>query len=582
MARTTAYQRALLHTLEEIRLCEVKQAAWDDPKALIAEINAFDPTTLEHFKFTMFPPDEDELWPYPSPRGDEGWLWQAGLVDWWTGTPNPQHELFEQWSPSFEFDPEQRVFLTLKARQLGVTWTGMALQLWYALFRPGSSCVIYSYNEDEAKKAITRAWLMYNSLPAFLREHVEVLTPSRAEEPAEFIKLRHKESGLISVLQALPATKKAGHGNTITFAIIDEAAYADYLKQIFKAIIPATGRGNARLAVISTANGVGNADTGEGSYFHVLYTTRREKGLAFSFIPWNAEPTRDEDWYERVAMKMDEVERNQSYPLTENDAFMLSGDLFFDRNAMEYYRHNIRRPALRGQFVQNDLRHLTWMNLRDGLITVFEQPVKDRKYAISADTSTGRGADATSAGVFDLETGALVAELHGKIDGPRIALQLHALGKWYNTAKIAPERQGGYGEATITFLRDGSRGLPPYPNLYRHTDLTKGKQPVSGDYGYPMTIKTRPQVLTGLAEWIRERQFPWLSVGCVDEIGTFVRATTNPSPRAADGCHDDRVLMLAIGVDLYRQFGRPPVRGKRRTSSANKRTYEPHPARSES
>ena len=578
MARTSAHHRAVHFTLEEIRLCEVKEAAQTDPKALIAEINAFDPTTLEHFKFTMFPSDNDPLWYFPDkPRGDDGWLWQAGLVDWWTGVPNEQHRLFEQWSPGFEFDRDQRIFMTLKARQLGVTWSAMALELWYMLFRAGSRCVIYSYNEDEAKKAITRAWLMFNSLPEYLRNHVEVLTPSRAEEPAEFIKVRHKESGLISSIQALPATKKAGHGETITFAVMDEVAYSDYARQIFRAIVPATGRGDARLALISTANGVGNADTGEGNFFHIAYTTRVERNIAFSFIPWNAEPTRDDKWYERVAMKLDEVERNQSYPLTENDAFMLSGALYFDREALEYYRRSIRRPILRGQFVQNNLRTFHWMNTKPGLIDIYEKPVPNRRYAIAADTSTGRGTDATSAGVFDLETGALVAELHGKIDGPRIALQLHALGKWYNTAKICPERQGGYGEATITFLRDGSRGLPPYPNIYRHKDPTKGKQPMSQDYGFPMTVKTRPQVLTGLAEWIRERQFPWLTAGTVDELGTFAYATTNPSPRALDGCHDDRVMMLALGVDMFRQYGKPPKRGKR---LVKKREYEPHPSRS--
>ena len=580
MARTTAEQRAREHILEEIRLADVKDAAWDDPQAMIAEINAFDPTTLEHFKFTMFDPDDDVLAPeWKPPRGDRGWLWQAALVDWWMGESHPLHALFEQWSPNFTAHAAQRVFMILKARQLGVTWTAMALMLWHLLFRPGSRCVIYSYNEDEAKKAVTRAWLMYNSLPAFLRDHVEVITPSRSEEPSEFIKVRHKDSGLISSIQALPATKKAGHGETITFAVIDEAAYADYARQIYRAIVPATGRGNARLVIISTANGVGNADTGEGNYFSILYQTQREKGIAFLFAPWHAEPTRDEEWYARVAMKMDEVERNQSYPLTEADAFMLSGALYFDRASLEYYRHNIRRPVLRGQFAQENITKATWLQLRDGLIDVFEKPLPGRKYAIAADTATGRGADATSAGVFDLETGALVAELHGKIDGPRLGFQLHALGRWYNTAKIAPERQGGYGEATIAFLRDGSRGTPPYPNIYRHTDITKGKQPTSQEYGFPMSVKTRPQVITGLAQWLRERQFPWLSAGVVSELGTFAHASTNPSPRALDGTHDDRVMMLAIGVEMYRQFGRPPLRGRRKT---RKRTYESHPARGDS
>jgi hypothetical protein len=466
--------------------------------------------------------------------------------------------------------------MTLKARQLGVTWTGMALELWYMLFRPGSRCVIYSYNEDEAKKAITRAWLMYNSLPAVLRDHVEVIMPTRSDEPAEFIKVRHKESGLISSIQALPATKKAGHGDTITFAIMDEVAYQDYARQIYKAILPATGRGNARLALISTANGVGDPQTGEGSYFHVLYTTREEKGIGFMFAPWFAEPTRDEEWYRRVAMKLDEVERNQSYPRNENDAFMLSGALYFDRDALEWYRGNTRKPVLKGQFVQDGVRAAHWMNLRDGIIEVWERPVPGRKYGLAADTATGRGTDYTSMGVIDLETGALCAELHAKIESSRAAIQAHALGKWYNTAKIMVERQGGYGEALIMSLRDGTAGLPAYPNLYRHIEYGKGNKPISQEYGIPMSTKTRPGIVTNLADWIRKRLFPWLSTGIVGELGTFVHKTTGTSPAGQEGTNDDRVMMLGMLVDLYRQFGRGPTKKKRRSKQ---RGYEPPTSR---
>jgi hypothetical protein len=577
MARTTALSRARRRLVEELRLIRVKNAAESDPKALIAEIDAFDPTTLEKFRFTMYPASDDPLWMFPgAPRADEGWLFQSAVIDWWMGVPNPMHEQLALWSPNFFFDPTQRIFLCLKARQLGITWCAMALELWFLLFRPGSKCVAYSYNEDEAKKLIARAWLMYNSLPESLRDHVEVLTPSRSDEPSEWIKVRHKESGLISSIQALPATKKAGHGDTVTFALMDEAARQDYAKQIFTAILPATARGDARLAIVSTANGVGNVETEEGNFFHVLYATKKERNLGFAFLPWNAEPTRDAAWYERYAMKLGEVERNQQYPLNENDAFMLSGALYFDRDALKHYRNRTRRPSLTGQFVQHGVRTLDWIGLRDGIIDVWEKPVPGRKYAIAVDTSTGRSNDFTSGGVIDLETGAIVAELHAKIDAPRSAIQFHALGKWYNTARIAVERQGGYGEALITFLKDGSKGLPPYPNLYRHTDMTKGKKPISEEYGIPMGPKMRPQIIDGLSAWIRERLFPWLSAGCVDELGTFAYAETNPSPRALEGCNDDRVMMLGIAVELFRQFGKAPAKRKPRRSSE----YVPHPSRS--
>ena len=54
--------------------------------------------------------------------------------------------------------------------------------------------------------------------------------------------------------------------------------------------------------------------------------------------------------------------------------------------------------------------------LEKGCIRVYEQPGPDGKYAIGADTATGRGLDYSAGFVIDLATMAPVAEVHGKLD----------------------------------------------------------------------------------------------------------------------------------------------------------------------
>jgi hypothetical protein len=555
--------------LEELRLYRVKDDCKTAPKSLINEIRFFDPSQADSevdtwVEFKMFPPEGWEAPTIWTPGGDwkftnqgaKDWFWQSVFIDWL-------------------HDPKLKKYLVLKARQLGITLLACAYALWLMLFRPGSVCVAYSFTEDEAKKLVVAQWAMFNALPAILKSHVEVLTPRRSEEPAEWIKLRH-EDGRVSSFQALPATKKHGHGARVTFAIMDEVAYMDHARRIYTAINPATTRGRAKLLMISTAFGVSNAETGEGNYFHNLYATKKQKKLAFRFLPWNLEPTRDASWYDEEAMKLDEVERNQQYPLNENDAFMLSGALFFPREALDFYRGEIADPVMTGQFFVSGRRRALFRSLRDGVIDIYEKPKQDGKYAIGVDTATGRGSDYTVAHVIDLSSGAIVATMRAKIEAPRAAIQLHYLGKWYHNAMIAVERQGGYGEALIIALRDGNQNLPPYVKLYRHTKFTSGRRPKSEDYGHPMGPNARGQILDGLKSSIRDRLFPWMPATTQDELQTFVYKDTIPSPRAQDGCNDDCVMSLGLANEMWRQYGEKPAKKRR----ARKAKYRPPPTRS--
>jgi hypothetical protein len=200
-----------------------------------------------------------------------------------------------------------------------------------------------------------------------------------------------------------------------------------------------------------------------------------------------------------------------------------------------------------------------------GWIRVFAEPVAGHQYALAADVATGRGLDYSSAHVIDLADMGIAAHFHGKLDSDLYAFQLHYLGRYYNTAWLAVEMGGGYGEPVVLSLRDGREGRPAYPRLYRHRQLDRGDQPEAKPFGFPMNLKTRPTVIEGLEEALRERLFPALDAELLSELQTFVYRTTNPSPRAQEGCNDDRVMSLGIALELYRQRGHHPSRELRRS-----------------
>ncbi len=487
-------------------------------------------------------------------KGD-GWHWQRELLDWW-------------------IDNDQTI--TLKGRQLGVTWCAALDALWGLLYEPGTDTLIYSIKEDDAVEVVQRIWGMLKSLPEHLLNGVRVLKPTRGLPTTEII-VEHPD-GRVSSITGMASTKAAGHGRSARRVIFDEGSRQEYAREAWKAIVPASADKGGAIRVISTANGMSGAD-GLGNFFHHLWSHAGGSDyprLKKKFLGWWLHPDRDERWYETVGLKADD--RAEQYPNDPEEAFLMSGSPWFELADIKWYAQNaVPEPLYRCVFETppSDPRKATLVKGDDLPIHVFVEPDPTHKYAVIVDCATGGGTDYTVAVVIDLMTAEIAAEAQAKWDEDIAVEQLHFLGAWYGTsdkkALIAVENQGGYGTPIIVGLRDGKHGRPRYSRLYRHRGLTRTEQATTSEYGFPMNVKTRPQVLAQLREWVRERALPWMSDGMLSECRTFVRAETKPSPRAADGCNDDRVMAYAIALEIFRQFGEMPKDIRRKTRAEKKK-----------
>jgi hypothetical protein len=485
--------------------------AQEDVKFFLSHCHATDSRTGEGFSFDF--------------TAGSGWEWQGEVLQ--------------------DFIDHQ-ITLALKARQLGISWVAIGYALWKVLTTPGTKALAVSINETEASVLINRAWDLFESLPEHMKMDVKVLRPMKGR-PSTRIELEHPD-GRISSLVAMPSTPKAGHGQVATLVILDEHARHAYAEEGWKAFIPVVADGG-QIIIVSTANGIGGT-------FYDLWMNADDRGVHTIFLPWNYHPGRDEDWYRRVAKALPEADRAEQYPLTPADAFLGTAGCWFDTEALTWYGEHIRKPEYRFNFVSNeDGSKAVIAKRKDGWIKLWDHPIEGRSYGLSIDVATGRGKDYTVMYVIDLTDGNLAAEFHAKLDPDLAAEQAHFLGRMYNTARIAPEMGGGYGEPIVLSLRDGRKGRPPYPKLYRHKieDRPDFKQHIT--YGFPMTNKTRPQVINQAEQWIRERTCPHMPMELILECKTFVRRDTNPSPRAADNANDDRVMAFCIALELYRLYG---------------------------
>jgi len=502
------------------RLNAEREAALADPKVFLTFAKATDQRTGEEFDFDF--------------SEESGWAWQGGVLDEFT---------------------QNQITLALKARQLGISWIAIGYALWKIVATPGTKALAVSINENDAAILINRAWDLWESLPEHLRYGIKVLKPHTGR-PSTRIEFEHPD-GKVSELVAMPATPRAGHGQVATLVILDEHARHQFAEEGWKAFIPVIADGG-QIIIVSTANGI-------GGLFYDLWMNADERGVHTIFLPWNLHPRRNADWYDLVAKRLAEHERAEQYPLNPADAFLGTAGCWFDMEALQWYAERTREPKFRFDFkVAEDGSKAEIAKQQKGMIRLYDKPEKDKQYALSADVATGRGTDYSSATVIDLTNANICAQLHGKLDPDLFAEQLHFLGKWFNYAWLAPEMGGGYGEPVVLSLRDGRKGRPAYRRLYMHEIEDRPDRKRHITYGYPMTNKTRPQVINQLEQWIRERTLPHLPMEVILECKTFVRRDTLPSPRASHGTNDDRVLDLAIGLDLYRQRGHHPHDSRRK------------------
>lgn len=472
--------------------------------------------------------------------GATSWLWQRDYID--TVVENP-------------------FTVTLKARQLGASWMWDGLILWDLVFFPGIDDLIYSIKEDDAIEQVNRVWDMWLTIPDWFKAllNLKVIKPYGGARPSSRIELEHPD-GRVSTVTGMPATKKAGHSRVARRVLFDEMGHQEFAYFIWKAITPAAGDAGGNIGAVSTANGMG----GHGEHFYEVYTGAG--GIDYPnvkkiFLPWSMHPSRTQEWYDNL--NLDAASKAEQYPGDEDEAFLLTGNPYFDPEALKYYARAARvDPLFQGVFetYSNNLASAQFLRQTQGAaIEVYRKPEPGHKYVIGVDTATGDGEDYSVAAVLDLHDGAPCAELRMKDGGTEFTRQLHFLGNWYKSkdgpAMIGVEDQGGYGKVVIAYLRDGHEGRKPYMNLYRHRDYSDRKKKLKNPYGFPMTSATRPKVVAELGNWVNNHIFPWVTRRFAVEARTFVRTDTRPSPRAADGTNDDVIMAWGIALEMYSRYG---------------------------
>lgn len=209
------------------------------------------------------------------------------------------------------------------------------------------------------------------------------------------------------------------------------------------------------------------------------------------------------------------------------------------------------------------------LNQRDPLFTdpmmedtwIWKQPIAGHRYVLCIDPSRGDAADRTALEILDVDgveedgTPCLeqVLEYHGKIVGDDLGELAYTYGSAYNNAFIVVDAIGGMGDACLlTLMRLGYKNLYyDDPDLKQYTIQREVSSLSTGTDGRLPGFHNgslRFQILTFFANMVKTNQIKIRSKRVIAELDTWIYKGTARRIDHQDGCHDDTLTCLAMGV----------------------------------
>jgi hypothetical protein len=209
--------------------------------------------------------------------------------------------------------------------------------------------------------------------------------------------------------------------------------------------------------------------------------------------------------------------RSQEFAEDPETCFKATGDCCFEVEAIE------ARLAELGSPMETQ---------RGGALLIWLPPIPGKEYLLAVDTAGGgsRG-DFAAVEVIDLESGVQCAELQQRLRALDLAKAAAALGREYNGATIAVERNN-HGAGVLAYLDNSER----YAKIYAAQD---------GSAGWLTSAGNKPGMVSRMGALLVESPEMFLSRRLLAECRTFI---TQPGggTGAAGGAHDDCLMAMAI------------------------------------
>lgn len=499
--------------------------------------------------------------------------------------------------------------VTTKPRQAGITTTaGAFISCEMCLADPESpqTALVIGNTLDLAQQMVTKIREFLLQFPRWMwgDEFIKA-NPKEYNEPPlkdEIFKICNQKelvlkNGCRVVARSSGPDASRGVGG-VNFLIFDEAAFIENGNDVYASALPTVSTGG-RILMISTPNGkdllyyetcrqAKLKGTDEWNNFELVEMKWYQDPRYNKFLEWyrkdketgeviiKKEPTiskfgdikyDNKHWENMISdgwkprspwyIKMCQQFNNDTQKIAQelDVSFLGSASNVVEPEYIEMQEQlNQREPMKREE--NGDMFHLdeTW---------VWKLPIPGHRYLMAIDPSRGDSEDRSALEIIDLDgidddgTPCIeqVLEYNGKITGDNLGEIAYWYGNMYGEAFAVVECIGGYGDSTVLSLqRLGYKNLYyDDPNLKTFTIAREASSlQLTNDGKLPgfHTSQSRFQILSHFANMIRTNEFKVRSKRVIGELDTWI--FKNGKQDHQDGCHDDTLTCLAMGMFVYK------------------------------
>lgn len=454
-------------------------------------------------------------------------------------------------------------FIVLKARRLGISTLTEALLFVLTITNFHSNSLIVAHESKATSNIFDMSKRMLDNLPMAIR-------PAQKYSNAKELVFNNENGTGLDSSMAVMTVGEGARSMTTRFLHLSEVAFWKKAQETMLALLQTVSDDNKSLVVIeSTANGY--------NYFHDFWKQAEngENDYVPLFFPWYLDKSYvkpydgfELDDYEKAIKKRyklslkqlawrryairnlchnDEQLFRQEYPISPDEAFIVSGNSVFNTEKVLNRINQLKEPIDKGYFTYRPdgkaLTDIKWISDPNGCISIYKKPSRNTNYGIGGDTA-GEGSDYFVDQVLSKE-GIQCATLRQQMDADVYTAQTYCLGKYYHNALLAIEVN--FDSYPIKKLQEWG-----YTNMYIREQNDTYTEKYKKAFGFRTDSWTRQYIIDNLIEIVKNHPEFIFDIPTLGEMLTFIR-NNKGRMEAQEGAHDDLVLALAIGYECLSQ-----------------------------